>query len=159
MKDALAGIALALLLVCGAAAQTKPNFSGTWILDVAKTDFGPAPKLEAMSHEITHKEPTIRLATRQKTAQGELVNDRTITTDGKENSNHIKTMVGDQDVKSTSTWDGAKLATTIHLDVQGTPVEIVDVWELSADGRVLTISRKTTAGGEVAAQKFVFNKQ
>ena len=159
MKRAISALGLALVLAIVVAAQSKPDFSGKWILDVAKSDFGPAPPLEAMSHEIQHKDPTVKIVTTQKSAQGELANQRTITTDGKENSNRLKTMMGDQDVTSTSRWDGPKLTTAMKLDVAGTPVSISDVWELSADGKVLTITRRTTTPEGDITQKFVFNKQ
>jgi len=159
MKSALAAIGLALAVAVTASAQSKPNFSGTWILDVAKSDFGGAPALTSMSHEIQHKGTTIGIATTQKTAQLELVNRRTLTTDGKENTNHLKTSAGDQDVKSTSKWDGPRLLTTMTLDVQGTPASVTDTWELSADARVLTITRSATMPDGSITQKFVFNKQ
>lgn len=64
------GAAIATLLVTASiGAQGTPNFSGTWSLDVAKSDFGPAPPPESVVMVIDHKEPTIKSTTAQKSQQ------------------------------------------------------------------------------------------
>lgn len=156
------GIALALALFLaslGWAQDAKPNFSGTWTLDVVKSEFGPTPPPESVVLVIDHKEPNIKTTNTQKGPQGELTNERSITTDGKENLNKARTMVGEQEVKSTSKWNGDKLETAFTLDMQGMALDITDSWQLSEDGKVLTISRgiKTPQGD--FTQKMVFNKQ
>ena len=50
MKKSLFAAALVTLLTASATAQgAKPDFSGKWNLDVAKSDFGQAPPPESMS--------------------------------------------------------------------------------------------------------------
>jgi hypothetical protein len=153
-------IILTLFVATAAAAQdTRPNFSGTWKLDVDKSDFGPAPPPESMVLVIEHADPNLKSSSTQKSAQGELTNTRTLTTDGKDNVNKIRTMAGDQDVKSTSTWNGTKLDTMYRLDVQGLTLDVVDSWGLSEDGKILTISRDLKTSQGDFTQKMVFNKQ
>jgi hypothetical protein len=132
-----------LLLVAVAAAQGgQPNFSGTWTLDAAKSDFGPMPAPQSIVMVIDHKEPTIKVAITQTGPMGEVSNESTYTTDGKDNVNKMRSPQGDQDVKSTSKWNGKTLATARTVEAQGMSIGIDDVWELSADGQVLTINRQ-----------------
>ena len=39
----------------------KPNLSGTWELDVAKSDFGAMPPPKSVLNIITHKEPFVEM--------------------------------------------------------------------------------------------------
>jgi hypothetical protein len=148
-----------LLAVSAGAQNARPDFSGKWVLDTAKSDFGPSPPPEFIIHVIEHKEPNIKIVTSQKTMLGETTNERNLTTDGKDNTNKMRMMGGEQDVKSTSHWDGGKLATTMKLDVQGTTVELNDTWELSDAGKVLTIVRAVKTPQGDFTVKTVFNQQ
>ena len=81
MKNASSTVAVILLLAVSALAQVgTPNFSGNWTLDLAKSDFGPAPPPDSVVMTIDHKEPTLKSTTTQKTQQGDATNDSTITT-------------------------------------------------------------------------------
>jgi len=62
-------------------------------------------------------------------------------------------------VKSTTKWNGTKLATQRTIEVQGMSISTTDSWELSADGKVLTISREIRTPQGDFATKTVFNKQ
>jgi len=160
MKRAMfAATALMLLLATPAWAQGAPNFSGTWKVDIAKSDFGPAPPPESIVMVIDHKEPVIKATTTQKSQIGDTSNDSVVTTDGKENTNRLKGAGLDQDVKSTTKWNGTKLATQRTIEVQGMSISTTDSWELSADGKVLTISREIRTPQGDFATKTVFNKQ
>ena len=159
MKRAMfAATALMLLLSTPAWAQTT-NFSGTWKVDVAKSDFGPAPPPESIVMVIDHKEPVIKATTTQKSQIGDTSNDSVITTDGKENTNRLKGAGLEQDVKSTTKWNGTKLATQRTMEVQGMSIGMTDSWELSADGKVLTVSRTISTPQGDFATRTVFNKQ
>ncbi len=160
MKRALFAIAVMLLLAPSAWTQdAKPNFSGTWNVDLAKSDFGPAPPPESLVAVIDHKEPNVKFTTTQKGPMGEISNGRTLTTDGKENVNKMRTMAGDQDATSTTTWSGKKLATATKMDMQGMAIVINETWELAEDGKVLTIAREIKTSQGDFATKTVFNKQ
>lgn len=160
MKRIFVPTALMLFLAVGARAQDgRPNFSGTWTLDVVKSDFGPSPPPESLVIVIEHNEPNIKTKATQKGPQGETTNERNLTTDGKENPNKVRTMMGEQDVKSTSKWDSRKLATAYKLDIQGMVVEVSESWELSDEGKVLTVVRDLKTPQGDFAQKMVFSKQ
>ena len=160
MKRPLLAAALVFLLAAPAVSQTaKPDFSGTWTLDVGKSDFGQAPPPQSLVHVVEHKEPALKISSTQVTEQGDVTNVRSITTDGKENTNTMRAMGTEQEIKSNTAWDGNKLVTNLKVAFQGMSADIVDAWDLSADGKVLTISRqfKTTQGD--FTQKTVFNKK
>jgi hypothetical protein len=160
MKRILFAVAAMLLLTAPARAQdAKPSFSGTWSLDVAKSDFGPAPPPESVVMVIEHKEPNLKVATTQKAPQGDTTNESNITTDGKENVNKLRAMGGEQDVKSTTKWNGNTLATARTLDVQGMTIGMNDSWALSDDGKVMTIVREIRTPQGDFATKMVFNKK
>ena len=160
MKRMLFAAALALTLGTLVWAQgAKPNFSGTWTLDPAKTDFGPMPPPESMVLVIDHKDPEMKISSTQKTEQGQFDNERRITTDGRENTNKLRTMMGEQEVKSKTSWNGSKLTTMFKLDVQGNAVEVTDSWELSDDGKTMTLARHATSAQGDFDQKMVFNKK
>jgi hypothetical protein len=137
----------------------RPDFTGKWSLDAAKSDFGQMPPPELLVHQIEHKEPNIKITTTQKSQAGETTNTRILTTDGKPSTNKIAMMGGEQEVKSSAKWDGEKLLMTAAFDAQGTAVELNDTWTLSDEGKVLTIVRlaKTPQGDFTV--KTVYNKQ
>jgi hypothetical protein len=161
MKRHVLSIPVVLLLLAASAGaqEARPDFSGKWVLDAAKSDFGPSPPPEFLIHVIEHKEPNIKIVTSQKSMQGETTNERNLTTDGKDNTNKMRLMGGEQEVKSSSRWDGGKLATTMKFDVQGSAVELNDTWELSDGGKVLTIVRAVKTPQGDFTVKTVFNKQ
>jgi hypothetical protein len=162
MKRTLFALAAILAFVATPAiAQVKPNFSGTWQLDVVKSDFGGQPAPESMTLTIVHKDPSIKTTSTQKTAEmGEVKNDRNITTDGKENANKLNMgMMGEQNITSKTTWVGKTLVTTYSLEVQGMSLAVKDTWDLSADGKVLTSTRVITTPDGDLTLKMLFNKQ
>ena len=160
MKTSLSVIGAIVLLTVSAVTQSAvPNFSGTWVLDAAKSDFGPIPGPESIVMVIDHKEPALKVTVTQKGPQGEATNDSMYTTDGKDNVNKMRSPAGDQDVKSTTKWNGKTLATTRTIEAQGMSIGIDDAWDLSADGKVMTINRQLKTPQGDFSTKIVLNKQ
>ena len=163
MKNTLRS-ALFVLLVLPVAASLRaqdanPDFTGKWNLDASKSDFGPMPPPESIVHVIEHKEPSVKVVTTQKGAQGEVTTERQLTTDGKENVNKMRVGPAEQEVKSTTKWSGKALTTAFKLDMQGNVFDVNDSWKLSDDGKVLTIVRDIkTAQGDFTTTT-VYNKQ
>jgi hypothetical protein len=148
MKTRLTLAAATVILAASLSAQGLPNFTGTWTFDAAKSDFGPIPPPESIVMVIDHKEPTLKVNVTQKTPMGEAANDSTYTTDGKDNVNKMRSPAGEQDVKSTTKWNGKTLTTSRTIEAQGMTIGIEETWDLSADAKVLTINRvlKTPQG-------------
>jgi len=159
MKTRISLATAAVLLAVSVSAQNLPNFSGTWTLDAAKSDFGMMPPPDSIVMVIDHKEPSLKVTTTQKGQMGDSSNDSTYTTDGKDNVNKMRSPAGDQDVKSTTKWNGKALATTRTIEAQGMTVGIDDAWELSADGKVLTINRQLKTPQGDLSMRLGLNKQ
>src|SRR5262245_60884002 len=53
-----------------ATAQAKPNFSGSWKMDTARSDFGPVPAPVPMDRKITHAEPSLTIVEGQDAGGG-----------------------------------------------------------------------------------------
>jgi hypothetical protein len=166
MKTLIATVSILLLTFAALPARqtaraqdARPNFTGKWVLDAAKSDFGPMPPPDSLIHTIDHKEPSIKIVTAQKSVQGELTNERTVTTDGKPNVNKVRMGGPEQDVTSTTKWVGKALNTVMKAEVQGMALVFNDTWTLSDDGKVLTIGRAITSDQGEFAVTTVFNKQ
>jgi hypothetical protein len=166
MKTLIATVSILLLTLCALpvsrtahAQDALPNFTGKWTLDLAKSDFGPMPPPQSVVHTIEHKEPNIKIVTSQKSEQGEVTNERNLTTDGKPNVNKVRMGGPDQEVTSTSKWVGKSLNTVMKVDIQGTPLDFNDTWTLSDEGKVLTIVRAIKSPQGDFAATTVFNKQ
>jgi len=141
--------------VAASASGTKPNYSGTWKLNVAKSDFGPIPGPDTRTDVIEHNDPALKVSTAQEGAQGKQEYTLNMTTDGKEMTN----TPGGLEVKSIGGWEANNLVMNIKLRVQDNDVAAKTTWLLSEDGKTLTQNQHlSTAMGELD-QKMVFEKQ
>jgi hypothetical protein len=146
----LAAFALAAL-----PALAKPNFSGDWKLNVAKSSFGQMPAPNSMTTKIIHEDPKLTSHVKQSGEMGEFEFDSTYTTDGKECSND---MFGNP-IKSTLKWDGDTLVIDAKGQFGGNDFTMQDKWTLSDDGKTLTIVRLFKSSMGEGEQKLVFEKQ
>jgi hypothetical protein len=143
---------LPLLSVLG---QQKPDFSGTWKLNVAKSEFGQLPGPTSRTDVITHKEPSLSSSVTAETSEGKREYTVNYTTDGKEAVNKI----GPRDVKSTLKWVGSDLKISSKFLFNEMEVTSEATWTLSPDGKTLTINAHFVSSMGEADQKFVFEKQ
>ncbi|MGI8745003.1 MAG: hypothetical protein ACR2NN_21020 [Bryobacteraceae bacterium] len=132
----------------------KPNFSGTWKLNVAKSDFGVIPGPESRTDIIDHNDPSLKIATKEDGPQGKRDYVMVLTTDGKENVNNPGI-----EIKSASTWEGPALVTNTKLKFQENDIAIKNVMTLSDDGKTLTVNAHLSGPMGEADQKFVYEKQ
>jgi len=123
-----------LLASLGAADLERPNFTGTWKLNLAKSDFGQLPQPSDYERKIDHKDPLIQMTVRQVTAGGDQTLDSVLRTDGQEITNKYKT----GEAKTVGKWLGRDLQLTTTRPVEGGEVVSTDTWSLSADGKTLT---------------------
>jgi hypothetical protein len=113
-----------------------------------------------MTYVIDHKEPALKLVSTQKGQQGEVTNERNVTTDGKDSVNKIAYAHG-RDRREVDDEVGRKddSPTAFKIDVQGMALDIVESWKLSDDGKVLTVLREIGTDQGNFAVTTVFNKQ
>jgi len=155
MKRVAVAFAFLIVLSLAFAAADKSNFSSTWVLDTAKSDFGETSVPPIQTNVIEHKEPNIRMTTTSKSPQGEHTTGRSYTTDGRENTNSI----GPGVAKSTSKWDGAKLLTKTKIEGPDGTLEIDDLWELADGGKQMIIRRDFKGPQGEASQKLIYRKK
>lgn len=136
-------------------AQGKPDFNGTWKLNVSKSDFGPLGGPDTRTDVISHKEPMITDQVSAEGQQGKAEYTIKYTTDGKENTNQIN----GREVKSTLKWDGNVLKITSKFSFNDNDVDADGSWSLSPDGKTLTIAIHYASALGNADQKLVLEKQ
>jgi hypothetical protein len=146
---------LAVLLGTAAFAQSQPNFSGTWKVNVGKSDYGMLPPPESRLDVIEHTGDTMKDQVSAVNQQGKQDYTLTFKTDGSETVNKI----ADREMKITAKWDGPALAVTMKLNLQGQDIDILAKWTLSADGSTLTQNVHLASAMGETDQKVVYEKQ
>jgi hypothetical protein len=131
----------------------KPNFSGTWKMNAAKSDFGGAPPPESFVRTIDHKEPSITIVEQQTGPGATPTSTRKMTTDGKPAEVDISGAL----VNLAASWDGATLIATTTIDNLG--VKFTDKMSLAADGKELESHVQIESAQGNLAIKVVFEKQ
>jgi hypothetical protein len=146
---------LLALLGVSPIAQEKPDFSGSWKMNVAKSDFGQLPGPESRSDVITHKEPSITDEVTADGAQGKQQYTVKYLTDGSE----VKNQIGPREVTSTLKWEGSNLVIKSKFMYNDSEVNAQSTWALSGDGKTLTISVHFASAMGETDQKVIFEKQ
>jgi hypothetical protein len=133
------------------AKQVKPDLTGKWELNRAKSDLSDDERyrmtLGERSLTILHHDPELKLSRRFHSGKSDSESESLFYTDGR-GENNVGTTAQNA-VKSNTRWEGEKLISRYALRravawSQGTVevVDVVDEWSLSRDGKTLTL--KTT---------------
>lgn len=128
----------------------EPNFSGNWMLNIAKSQFGQFPAPEVMTRSVQMQATQIMMSTFQKGVQGEVTTALRYTLDGKPSTNDAST--------GTARWDGDTLIIESFRVAQGTKLAQRDIWTLSQDGKTLTVQSHITLPNGEFHVKQVFEK-
>jgi len=150
-------VSLALLAVWPASAQpAQPDFSGTWSLNVTRSDYGPFPPPARRTDVIDHRGTSLEVTRRETGGSGEERTGKwTCTTERVECTN---TLGGNQS-KTTVHWEDATLVVATKTMFQGQEAFIEDRWTLSPDRRTLTIARHAVSPQGTADQRFVLERK
>ena len=146
---------LAALLAAAAFAQSQPNFSGTWKVNVSKSDYGMMPPPDSRTDTIEHKGDTLNDKISAMNQQGKQDYTLIFKTDGTETVNKV----ADRELKVTAKWNGPALVVTTKLNLQGADIEIKSNWTLSADGATITQAAHLASPMGEMDQKIVMEKQ
>lgn len=146
-------LALAFVAVTAIAAD-KPNFTGNWKLNAAKSDFGPMPGPEKFDRKVDHKDPEIKLSTTQSREGNQRTTDATYIIDGKEHD----VQMGPTTAKVTASWKDAVLEVVAKREIQGNAISSTELWSLSADGKVITVDSTIAAPQGEFKLKLVLDK-
>ncbi|MEP6786845.1 MAG: hypothetical protein ABJB40_00335 [Acidobacteriota bacterium] len=175
------------VLATAASAQKTPDFSGTWNLDVAKSNLGPQGAM-IKSQTLTIKQDGNKFTTSTKTERnpppadapaggggggqgrgggfggGGGGGDQSFTLDGKETSMDQPGPGGMTiPVKMTGKWDGSKVVlntsrTMTGQDGASNTSTTKSTYELGADGKTLTVTRDSESPRGKTSTTSVFTK-
>lgn len=157
MPRAAAALSLALFVAMPAGAQAgRPDFSGTWTLNVVRSDYGPFPPPARRIDVVEHRDASLTVTRRDVSNSGEeRVGKWACMTERAECTNTI----GGTEMKSTIRWEETTLVVETKTTYQGQEAFIQDRWTLSPDRRTLTISRQAVSPQGKADQTFVLERQ
>lgn len=124
-------VLLAVVIVVAAAlayAGNKPNFSGEWKLDLAKSDLGGAP-IDNLVVRVEHRDPVLTYTVKGSASGEQFEETESITTDGKPGRDSLGATL-------VAHWDGDWLVLEA-TDADGKPLYVSRV-TLAADGKTMT---------------------
>ncbi len=135
-------------------AHAAPDFSGTWVLDVNKSDLGmnnPAAKVQMKKVVLIIKQTATKLSIERSTGDVAVFN-----LDGSESVNSLP---GGSQSKTTMNWAGDTLVAKTSSNIGGTNIRGTDVRSLSANGKemVLKVSLQMPSGER--KQTLIYIKQ
>jgi hypothetical protein len=134
----------------------KPNFTGTWNMDLEKSNFGGLESPQSARYLIRHMGSKIELQYEQDTH----VTRVDVTPDGEE---RVLETGPDTENLARVYWSGPVLVYEGRIrpmtGSNAPPVKWTSRWSLSSDKKVLTIERHLSSERATADQKVVFNKQ
>ena len=137
--------------------KSTPDLSGTWLLNVKKSNSVGLTTRPDLPIKISHQDPELRI-TLTSEANGQRVERQSVYfTDGRGEENQATAMLTmnpnapprdpQKGTKSTTRWSGNKIVTRSMLQLQAggrvIEFELVDEWKLSSDGKTLTQTTKT----------------
>jgi hypothetical protein len=143
-------------LSLGALAQTKPDFSGTWKLDLLRSRFGQIPEPKETVLKIEQQDPKLVITITNRGEGGETTETLDLTTD---NAVHQET-IGGQPATATAQWDqwtGKRLVWKVTQDTPDGPVVTTRRVKLGEKGKILTtvLSIKDKSGERKAYEFYV----
>lgn len=127
----LLGIVLSIAIVAGGQTPAKPDFSGDWKMNPAKSDFGLLPPPASIRRTITHAEPNLTIVEDQRSDMGDASTTRKYVTDGTPTT---FTAQG-AEVSGAAKWDENTLVVNSKVDAIG--LSFNDKMTLSPDGKML----------------------
>jgi hypothetical protein len=148
-------VSFQLMLLSCAGPPVKPDFSGEWKLNAAKSHLGTLPSAHSMTQKVNHKDPQLQLAVTEAAGRFSFSSNFSYTTDGKECINMIRNM----EIKSALKWDGETLVIQSKMIIEANPVVSIEKWTLSEDGKMLTVNRQLSGPQREEETTLVLEKQ
>ena len=131
------------------------DFSGNWTLDTGKSDFGTMPGPSKMTWKATHSDPNLTVDWMLDGSWGVMEGKSKYLTNGEPTTNSF----GEMTITAKAKWEGSTLRMNSEGEVQGSGFSFDDKWELSADGKALTVSRDVSSDMGEITQVLVFVKE
>lgn len=146
-------------LACTCFAQDKPNFSGTWKLDLGRSDFGPSHYPFAQTDVIEQSGQTIRISIAFDAKEEKRQYTVTLVANGKEIDAPEDVREEGVTLQTDSTsWDGNVLVVHHKETYRSDTVTSVSRYTLSPDGRLLTVTQDVSAQNRNVSRTLVFDR-
>lgn len=137
--------------------SSKPNLSGTWVLDASKSDFGQMPPPDGRTDTIEHKDPSFKDSVNSTGGpMGAMSYTASAVTDGKTVSTW--TLFGSE-AKTTARWEGNALIVHTDTKFQDQPVTFESRYTLSPDGNMLNVQGHFSGPMGEGDTKLVYSKK
>jgi hypothetical protein len=153
MKHNLLAVLAMLVISAASSAADKPNFSGAWKMNPAKSNYGAFPAPTSMTRKITLADPSLVIVEDQSGGGTDGTTTRTYTTDGKSSSFEINGTA----ISGSANWDSSDLIVYTVVDSAG--LAFKDRMSLSTDGKELTSKVLMKSGQGDAEVTIVFDRQ
>ncbi|HZM88804.1 MAG TPA: hypothetical protein VFF31_19925 [Blastocatellia bacterium] len=143
LKLVICSVVAGLCVIHIASALAKPDFSGTWVMDVNRSFSNPAGLEQTLT--VVHTGDQIKVDAKIKTQQGEQTINETYTLDGKETEFTPPGTQPNAKGKRKAMWlpdaKGAVIDDIVTSDSPNGPVtrKTMRKWTLSPDGKTLTV--------------------
>jgi hypothetical protein len=153
-RQHLIAAAGAFVLLAGLSrAAERPDFTGTWVIDVKKSDFGEQPVPEDLSFKIKMTGPDLYVT---QFGGGQSQIDLHFHTEGKEMTNEVPGAT----MTSKHRWAAGKLIGELRMTGDsGNVVTFKDQVSLSPDGTVQTLERDMSGPNGAGHIRLVMNKK
>jgi hypothetical protein len=145
-------IAASFCFLTAAIAADKPNLSGTWKMNVAKSETGSS-EIKSRVDKIDHQDPQLKITTTQDDENGGNTVVRDYVTDGRQMTHSI--LGGER--KSSARWDGNVLV--IETKVTEGGYTIRDRWTLADDHKSIRIDREFSGNQGGTTRHILLEKQ
>lgn len=153
MKSLVLITILAVIAPCAARAQSKPDFSGTWTRDPAKSD-PQQGRGGSSGHTIKQTDTEIAV-----TITGRGGPETSIyKLDGSESRNQSESPEGPITVKGRARWEGASLVIETTREIRGMTITSKEVRTLDVTGKEMTLEATTQSPQGEIKRKIVFGK-
>lgn len=153
----LSGFTVLCVAQTGPAAQARPNFSGTWKLNLTKSDLGRmAPTSE--TDTITQTADEFKVEAVSVTERGNRDTTYSVKLDGTDTPNPPTADSPFQIVSSKAEWQGASLVVTQTTSFQDSKGTLTSTYTLSADGKTLTKATHIVFSQGAFDSKAVYDK-
>jgi len=145
---------LAMLAVSSVSpAADRPNFSGEWKMNPAKSNYSGFPAPASMVRKIKLDELSLVIVEDQSGGPSDGTTTRKYTTDGKPSAFEINGTA----IVGSAAWDGA--AMIVNTGVESVGLTFKDRMSLSADGKELTSVVQIASQQGPAELTIVFDRQ
>lgn len=140
-----------------AAVPRRPDFSGTWVLDTARSEFGSIPggRWRSRIDHIEHRDPQLRHTLYLDTGVRRDTTRYRYTTD----SARVTNRVDRNEIEARVWWEGEALRLESKTRLLVFEMTLKERWTLSADRRTLTMSRRVKYPMGEGEQRLVYAKR